>query len=536
MPLSNISLNNKSSKAENALLLLIFSILILAYVLPVWINPAPSGTDVYSHIFYTELMEETNSLSDFYDAALSQGYNSFDYPFGLWLYGAIISKMTGMDVYTISYILPVLLVFALTVLFYEYSKLFLQKKTDRLISLGFLLSMPLLSTTLLEYRTSVLSMLPLLAVYYYILSPKHPPKKAALILCMLLFTLCFTHTGTFIFLLFFLILFFLTYALISGKLDRKTYFTIAAMFFIYIATTDIFGYIHPQYIDKARLVLMVGDFLSSTLHISIAQESTTSLYQRVFIERSVFDAVVWCGFIYTGGMLLVYINQKLTSHLRRKKPSSASALPAIPILSNIKNISHSIFSLPIWIGPFHTILTLVGLPRLNNTEKAFLFSALAVTVLPGGIVVTATGSLREIFYLFVIIPISSAIGYSMAEGSIRKLRGPVGATAECVFLIGVLSSMTVMPVIGNIYYSPPISGSPNEKTGLSWLGTVGNDSEGASGEGYRHMISVYSGKQVPEVTTVYSGNEMRGFINNLKNIYFFNNSEKAYTPCTPISA
>ncbi|RLC78130.1 MAG: hypothetical protein DRI61_10350 [Chloroflexi bacterium] len=94
-----------------------------------------------------------------------------------------------------------------------------------------------------------------------------------------------------------------------------------------------------------------------------------------------------------------------------------------------------------------------------------------------------------------------------------------------LFIFGIFSALLVMPIIGNMYYKPLISGSDVERSGLEWLRGIGNPDEGCTGLGYRHMINIYGNKEVPSSTTVHSGSEMRHFIRDLRGIYFSNKGE-----------
>jgi hypothetical protein len=178
--------------------LVILFILLLGYVIPIAIHPDPLGTDVYTHIVYTDIMLESKSIKNFYEKCLEKEDISYDYPFGLWLFGAIVSKVSGLDVYTLSYILPTILILQLVLVFYVYSGILISSVRYRLMSVIFLLSMPVIAIEILEYRTSVFSMPIILSVFYFLLEKKTSIVKTFLLSTLLIFCLCFVHTGSYI--------------------------------------------------------------------------------------------------------------------------------------------------------------------------------------------------------------------------------------------------------------------------------------------------------------------------------------------------
>ena len=193
----------KMNIKNNAYLLLLFAIILLAYIIPVLLLQAPSGTDAYTHVLYTDIMLNSKSLNEFFDICLEERYLSYyDYPFGLWVFGSVVGKITGLDSYTLSYLLPLLLIFILTMIYYTYSRLFIKSERYLQLSVIFLLSMPIISQEILNYSTSKFVMPMLLFIIYLSLNDNISLKKSIVFVPLLLFCLCFTHTGTYMFLLF----------------------------------------------------------------------------------------------------------------------------------------------------------------------------------------------------------------------------------------------------------------------------------------------------------------------------------------------
>ena len=515
----------KKIKIENSTyLLLLSSIILLAHVIPVTIQQTPSGTDVYSHMFYTKIMLDSKSLYEFYNKCLEKGYLGYDYPFGLWLFGALIGKITGIDLYTISFFIPLLLVFIITGIYYAYSGIFIDSKKYRILSVILLLSMPNISTGILNYQTSIFVISILLFIFYLTLNRNISYNRFIPLLILSVFILCFTHTGTYMFLLFFSVTCILVYGVLCREFNNRLFVLVLTVLFVYGITTSIFPYVHPQYIDKARLVITVGEFLSSKLYLPLAYDMSQLFYTRVFLDKSLIDIALWSGLIYGIAKLAIFLSIQISKLLRKITPQTP--LFAIPFIGEIRHISHSVFATPFWIGPIHTFFSLIALFRLNKETLSLLISILMVTILPGSQVTSYTGALREIFYLFLIIPITSSLGFIYLESKLRKFTNRrMSLVLTSLFIFGIFSALLVMPIIGNMYYKPSISGSDVERSGLKWLRGIGNADEGCTGLGYRHMINIYGNKEVPSSTTVHSGSEMKHFIRDLREIYFFNKGE-----------
>ena len=92
---------------KNSLYLMLAIYLIsLAYILPTILSEVPYGTDVFLHLFYTNIMSKVASLNDFYMACIENNYFNYKYPFGLWLFGSISMKITGLSLESLPLILP----------------------------------------------------------------------------------------------------------------------------------------------------------------------------------------------------------------------------------------------------------------------------------------------------------------------------------------------------------------------------------------------------------------------------------------------
>src|SRR5665647_960340 len=88
---------------------IVLSLFLLAVLLVSFIIPAINfgrffGTDDYTHLFHTKEMASSSGIADFYEKIGSKvndptnAENLYNYPFGIWLFGATIAKITGLSV------------------------------------------------------------------------------------------------------------------------------------------------------------------------------------------------------------------------------------------------------------------------------------------------------------------------------------------------------------------------------------------------------------------------------------------------------
>jgi len=519
-----------NTKSRGVFLFLLCSLLILAFVLPTWVIPIPYGTDVYTHLFMTRTLSSVNSLSHFYTYCLEKGYMMrYDYPFGLWLFGSIVAKITGMDMLELSRILPFAVMLILITLYFSYAKVFgISSDNEALLSVIFLLSMPLMSLGILGYSTSIFVRSFLIFILYLILVEKEKISswKRTLLINVLIFTLCFTHTGTYMFLLMLTIAYLFIYAILCGELHRDSYMATGSIMFFYIITMHLFPYVHPQYIDKGRILVSAGDFLTSDLHVPFADELAQMFYKQIFLDLNPLYVVLACLALYATCRFLMFLHHKIKASGIKLKLSEKFL--SIPIIGSIRHISHSVLYTPFWLGPVHTVLAISGIFKVNRKGLCMLFAVAAVTLIPGYMGGEAgTGALRKIEYFFIIVPPLAALGFYYGKEKIEPhMNDILRRSFAGALLLGIFSSVIVMPVVGNLYYHPLISGPEYERTGLSWLGHIGTSDEGCAGWGYRHMISVYGKKIPPAVTSVASGSEMRRYTQDQHSVCFNMNSEK----------
>ncbi|MCX9011092.1 MAG: hypothetical protein OIN66_08215 [Candidatus Methanoperedens sp.] len=494
----------------------LLSIIFLAYVLPTLVLLSPSGTDVYTHMYNTVRMADSNSLFGFYEKSFKEEYLLYDYPFGLWFFGSIVMKVTGIGIQELAYLLPLILSLVLVFFYYIYARYLLQSENQAIVAAIFLVSMPLMVMNMLQYATGRFISVLLVPIIYMFLT-KHEPGKV-LIMAMLVFSLVFTHTGTFIFLLFFSIAYFILLALFWKKFDTGVYVVIVGMLILYVAAMQIFPYVQPQYIDKGKLVISISESIASRLGVESIREMGNIFYERIFVGNNITYVIFWSSLIFAAAKFSIFIRSKVGAQDYLNHA-------ALPVVGNIRNVSHSIATSPFWLGPAHTLLSAIGILKLDYRGKCIALSLALTSFFPGALQSgEGTGSLRELYYMFLIIPISSAAGfYYILPAFKRYQEDKVKRIATSAVFLLLLLTLIAAPIIGNLYYQPIISGTENEKENLRWLSTVGNPAEGAPEFAYRERINIYADKLTPSIP---SGAEMKRYIKDLENTYFSQGAEE----------
>ncbi len=453
-------------------LLFLCAIVLLSYVLYVVIFASPSGTDVYTHMYNTQNMVDSKSLSDFYQNALNQEYLGFDYPFGLWYFGSIVMKVTGLDIYTIAYIIPLFLIFITLVIFFCYAYELTNSKDISLLSLIFLVSMTQLALSLLNYSTSIFVMPFLVAILY--LAMRDIDWKSVLLIGILVFTLCFSHTGTFLFLITFAVAYFLLRAFLWGKFDYNFYVLIVALLLTFVIAIGLFPFVQPQYIDKGRLVISITNSISSATHITFFRNAGQIFYDSIFVANNYVFVFLWAALLFAAGTILVFI------HTRIKKNISGEKIPAaIPFFDSFTNMSKGIITTPFWIGPLQTVFSVFGIFKLDERGKCAALTLIFSVLIPGLLAGSSgTGSIRETFYLFLFIPITAALGFYFIYPAINRItRSGIKRALIILLYVVIFVPLIAVPIIACLHYQPTITMTKEENVDLGWLGTIGNPME-----------------------------------------------------------
>jgi len=473
-------------------------------------------------------MSSTHSLSDFYKLCLEDGYLGYEYPFGLWLFGSIIIKVTNIDLVNLALTVPLINLCVLCVLYYSYAKKFGLSRNQATLSLAFLLSMPVIATDILGFETDVFVMPFIIAMLHLL-----PPEKAQwisnwrnlILIVIFMFTLCFSHTGTYIFFLSLMVAYLVLYSAILGKFHRYAFFAFISLVVIYPLIVGIFPHIHLQYIDKGRILLSIGNLMASKLYLIFMKDLTEIIYEGFIVDVNPVYPVFLGSIVYIICKLALLLNSKAGNFLAKIKSYFRNILFSVPVIGSVRYLSHTLPFWPIWLGPIHVALAMIGALRTDKKLLALLLSLIVVTVPTGYL--AKERALREIEYLFIIIPILSVIGLYHVKRKIRlHTKGKIKKVIIFVGLVGIFSSIVFLPVIANFYYHPLISGASYEREGLSWLSKIGVPGEGVAGAGYGHRISVYSNKIPPDEAFIAYGTELRNFEVDHHRVFFSLDAEE----------
>lgn len=496
--------------STNYPLFFLISIITLAYIIPVAIFQSPIGTDVYFHMVNSQRMAETDSLAHFYQESFFDEELSYDYPFGLWYFTSIMMKVTGMDINTAVYVLPLILMLISLLVFYIYSKELLLSKEKSIFSVIFFISMPLLAIGMLNFSTSRFVTLFLIMILF--LSIKKFDIKNGLILGILTLFLVISHTGTFIFLMFLAITYFFLAAALWKKFDMSMYCLIVELLLVYVIAIDIFPYIQQQYIDRGLTIISMSNRISSVLHVEIIKEFGKVLYENVYVSNNLVYVIFWACLIYAVGKIVIAIHHRILKTVKTQ-------YHAIPFLGSFQNVSHNIVVTPFWIGPIHTLLSVVGFFKLDMRGKCLALSLFIAAVLPGASHSDiGTGALREISYLYLIIPICATAGFFIVLDTLeKKVNLPAKKTILSIFVGFILLVLMLTPIIGNLYYQPQISGITNDRENLNILGHFGSNVEGVSDYAYNEKIVLYANKSTSNIP---SGTEKKRYYTAIRNVYF----------------
>ena len=507
------------------LIIFLFFVLLIAFIVPQLNFGRLYGTDGYSHLFHTDVMASSKGLSEFYEKAGSQvsnpssDINAYNSPFGLWLFGATIAKLTGIPPITAELLFVIVFLFIILGSFYLYSGLMLKLKEQKILACLFMLSMPFTVTTLLSYRSGIF-VIPFLFIVLFIALKEPVQWKLLPIAWVSIFILIISHTGTFVFLIGFSIAFFLIYCLLWGKFLQPLYISILSTLVIYIISLQWFPEMKYPYTYTSSSLLSPGEFLATKFNFPLPGDLVKIFYSNLLVEQNIVYVVILCALLYTVGYFLIYIHKKTAAFLLKRENYYAFALP-------VQNISHSFIATPIWTGPVHVLFSIVGVFQLDDKGKCILITSLLAGLLPDilkssqGIVV-ATGALREIWYLVIIIPITATLGFWHIIGYLNDPSSKTKKYSSYALWIVVCVSIVVTPVVGIIYYLPTISGEDYVIGGLKWLGDNGDHYEKVAGYSLR-PVPIYT--NMTDVSYDLPSPTDRILIRTLRDIFFISGNQ-----------
>ena len=508
-------------RAFFTLLLFLIAVLVIGYLIPALYFGRPFGTDTYTHIFHAQEMYATDSLFDFYEELGKKVLNPdlednpFNYPFGAWLFIAVLSKVINLEPDYTAYLFSALFLGIVAISYFIYAGLFLETKSQKLFAVLFLFSMPNVVLSVNNYRPSTF-VLPFLLFAIYASYSEDITIKNMFLMIIAVLLIALTHTGTLIYLMIFAIGFFWIYSFFARKFSRPLFVLASSTFLFFWIAVKLFPHLYQQYATKATLFLTPGNFLSDKFHIFFADELSRALYENLFVHHQFIYVIIWSACVFAMGSALVFAGEQVYNQYTRLVSEKNHAI--VPLTG----MSHSFITTPFWIGPIHAILGVIGFFRLDMKGKCFAVTVLLTTVAPAIMQAsegldTATGALREISYLYLIIPVVAVLGLwyiiQFVKAKVKNSRAVI-----TLIYIGLFSMIIVTPVIGNGYYLPSISGEDYIIEGMQWLSGTGTPNEKAVGYGYR-TVPVYTGKMDASYGRA-SGTQTRTFIQLLNGIYF----------------
>ena len=167
------------------------------------------------------------------------------------------------------------------------------------------------------------------------------------------------------------------------------------------------------------------------------------------------------------------------------------------------------------------MLSIAGYFRIDSKGKCLFITTIFTTLLPDilhtseGIEV-ATGALREISHLIIIIPITASLGLLWILSYVNKMKDPKKTRITFIIWFVVLTSVILTPAVGTTYYLPKIAGEDYSVMGMQWLGEHGQVQEKVVGYGIR-TVPIFTNMSGPSVA---DGSETRLFKQLLQDIHF----------------
>jgi len=494
-------LKYKTGDVRYLYLWFISAVLLIVYIVPMIINPTPFGTDTYTHLYHVTKMSSTFSMKEYYDNQKMFGDKSFTYPFGLWLFGSIIHKITGLNTLFIGKYTPIFFILMSIFIYYSYSKKFLTEQQQRMLMIIFLISTPLVSRVN-TFVSSTIGFPFLIALFHFLFNHKFD-NKITVLFFIFTFMMIISHVGTLMFFINFLFLYFILNSFVKRRVNNDFFFAIILTMTSYYIATFIFNEIRPQYISKSKMVLKIGNVLSK-LNLEFLDISKI-IYENVFKNTQLVYFLFLFGILYFMSILSAFIGKKMYKLLKNQPKH----LVLMPLAGKVPK---TLVATPIWIGIPQAVFSIFGLLRINSTGKLILITTFIIILVSGS---DSINTLRMTYYLIVIIPILSAIGFSTINKVLQKRKPWI----VLPFIMLTFTSLIIMSVIYNAYFSIKISGELYEKDGLTWLSKQGKSSDAVAGPGFRHFIYIY-GKKVPAYSTIAYGSELKYYFTQVKQAYF----------------
>ena len=342
-------------------------VLLVSFIIPQLTFGRFYGSDAYSHLQSTNIMASSRGLYEFYQYVADRSEDpsdpgsGMDYPFGLWLIGATLAKITGLFSINASFFFITFYFLVIVGSFYLYTSTWLKSREQKICAVLFLLCMPEFSIICMNYSPNVF-VLPFIFMLFYIIFKEPVDWRLLPIALLSIFIIIISHAGTFVFLLGFLLAFFLFYCLFWGKFSKPVYVAIVSVLFVYIISLTMFPHIVFQYQYTSRKFLLPGNFLADTFNFTLPGDIIGVFYTNLLAEYQIAFAVISAALLFTIGQLFLYIHRKTTHFLSQNNNLPAFILP-------VSNLSHSVTASPFWIGPVHVIFSVPGFFHLDNKGR-----------------------------------------------------------------------------------------------------------------------------------------------------------------------
>ena len=491
----------------------LFLVILTVFIIPLLQLHRPIGDgDVFVHIYMTGLMASSNGIDDFYQR-LSSAYTNHggDYPIGLWVYGGVLSQITGLSPVVIGTYIPVIGIFLISLCMYILSSFLLRSKEKGIIATILLFTMPL-ALDFVGYFTKIFTLPFICLLVYVVLDNSHKYTIRLILFAVFSSLIIASHSGTTMVMGAFVGLYSLNYVILTGGERRVRLYGFLIVFFTLMTLASIY---RPNAYTDLQLT-KVEYLLEKVSFPSLA----TTLYSESIRQGSVGYMISLCS-AYIIGLEIIYQSRTLifrrnsillTEGIKTLKSFSyltpytiiifflmlsASLIPTTSLTRGV--YTNSIIAPVIWLGPIQTLLFLFGVQRLNR-DSAILIVTFALIVFPfinllGVGDSRTTGSVRFIFYYMVSMSIVAAEGaYNFI--SILKTHKRTVLLGTTVIFLSLLISLQV----GVLLFKQSISETPLEKSGLKFF------QEEQSGDivfapNMRQRIEVYSGQRDASWTT-----------------------------------
>jgi len=488
-------------KSYRNILTYLFLLVIFAFIFPSIYSYHPLGDgDIYTHILMIDLISKTEDMESFFEK-ISDSYPSSTvegYPFGLWLHGVIISKLTGVSGLDIAHYVPLIWFFLTTSSVFLLARLFLKDKDKSLIAVVLFITVPAISISILTVYSWVFILPFFILCIYLMFNDKVNIYIRLIIFSMFSSLIVLSHSGTTVSLLGLISVYLLLYILFTKaerRFSRYAFFItyILSLIFIMQANRDIYYNFYLKLLVPARISEGIIPFFSE-YYVPLIQ------YENLFFLLPF--SMIFVVFLEIVHMMREDFIGKASINFLQKPMLKYSPLIILlififlsyPIFSDLKLTrglyTDSIFALIIWFGPIQSFFFLFGFRNLGKNLTLLVFAYTIIT-LPfillnsfGSSV--GTGISRYVYFYSYLVFLVSANGlYNL----INSIKNEKIVTTGLAFTFSLLF---ISSVIGNIYFLPPISETPSERSGLFFLREVPLSKQ-AFGPNMRQRIEVYAG-------------------------------------------